>query len=319
MDVNDFIGLTEFESGSGVGVGFNKPIAGNVYTAAMLKVDGYDTKDWSPVFTPLIKDFNITIGYRATASKDLRNSVAIGNHTDAAGDNCVQIGNWDQQIYIHNEIAVRNDERDMSDIEEIDLGLEFVDRLRPVKYRMSFRDKTIEELYPYPHPINAPIEPNESDYRIQQEDGSFIVDTESYMAAVDTFNVKNEAYLNYCNAVETVRNQRMTAYSSITGTAAGDIWFGFIGSEVVNAATDIDPDYKPVINPTTLSIGYDVAHYYPMQILPPIVKALQEAHELIKELRTDVDQLQTEVLELKDRTTTLETQMQEVRTQLGLP
>ena len=320
MEVIDFVGLTELKSGTGTDIGFNKVAAGGIYTPVMLKVKDYDLKDWSPVFTnPVIKSFNLSIGYKATISATLKNSIAIGNHVTPTGDHTVQLGNWDQQVVTFNEIAHRCDERDITDIDDVTLGLDFIDQLRPVKYKSNYRESAIEQQYPFPHPINEPIAPDIDDYKIIQGDGTTVTDTASYNSALTEYERKGVYYTEYCELVEEIHQLRKSAYASANGIAVTQNFvYGFVGSELVAAAAPLDSDFKPTINQTQRN-GFDVEHYYPNHLMAPVVKALQEAHALIKELRVDVNQLQTDVIDLQERTTTLETQMAEVRLQLGLP
>lgn len=304
MEIIDLIGITEFKSGSGVDIGFNKPIAGSIYTPSMLLVSDFDVKDWSPVFdNAVIKSFNICIGYKATIPKQFTNSIAIGNHVTTSGNNTIQLGNWDQQVLTINESAYRNDIRDMSDVQEIELGLDYISTLRPVKYKTSYRDASIETQYPFPHPINEPDKPNRPDF----------TDDESYEAAVNVFNAKNIFYQEYCDAVESIRTLRQSAFNSATSINVSDKFtFGFVGSELVAAAESMDSDFNPVIKQDQDNNGYPVEHLMGFQLTAPMVKAMQEMHELIKILRTDVDLLRTE-------TDLLKLQMTEVRTALGLP
>lgn len=321
MDVNDFIGLTELKTGSGIDIGFNKPAAGGIYVPAMLKVEDYDIKDWSPVFNQgIIKSFNISIGYKATVSATTVNSIAIGTHVHPTGNNIIQFGRWDQTILTYGEVGIRNDERDIvtSSIADVTLGLDFIDQLRPVKYQLNYRETQIEEEYPFPHPINEPIAPDIDDYKIINADGDEITDTVSYNNALSTFNRKNTYYTDYCNLVEEICTLRSAAYNTASGVQPlQQFVFGFIGKEVRDAGQTQDSDFNPCIDQSDNG-GYDVLHYYPSQLQAPIVKALQQAHELIKTLRRDVDQLRTDVDALRTDTDTLKTQMTEVREQLGL-
>ena len=101
--------------------------------ASMNAVDEFDVKDWAPVFSPaLVKQMTLTIGYTATANKDLPNTIAIGHRVIPVDPNTVQLGWWDQEVFTVREPSYRLDERDMTDIAEADVGLEFIDKLKPI-------------------------------------------------------------------------------------------------------------------------------------------------------------------------------------------
>jgi len=120
----------------------------------------------------------LAVGYRVTASGV--DSVAVGRQASATGlgavavgvsavanfDNCtslgrgatvtaanqVQLGNSNTLTYVYGTVQNRSDARDKADIEDTNLGIDFVMGLRPVSARWDYRD----------------------DYRVVQEDGTIV-------------------------------------------------------------------------------------------------------------------------------------------------
>lgn len=68
------------------------------------------------------------------------NSTAIGNDARVAGSNEVQLGNSDTTTYVYGTVQNRSDARDKADVRDTELGLDFIEKLRPVDYRWDMRD-----------------------------------------------------------------------------------------------------------------------------------------------------------------------------------
>ena len=69
------------------------------------------------------------------------NCVALGADSRISGDNQVQLGGPGSVPMAYQEIQLRSDARDKTDIADTALGLDFINQLRPVDYRYDFRDK----------------------------------------------------------------------------------------------------------------------------------------------------------------------------------
>jgi hypothetical protein len=91
-----------------------------------------------------------TSSYGATGA----NSVAIGNLSLASGARStalgygatvttadqIQLGNSSSTTYVYGTVQNRSDKRDKSDIRNTVLGLDFINKLRPVDYKWDFRE-----------------------------------------------------------------------------------------------------------------------------------------------------------------------------------
>lgn len=315
--LNDFIGITQFKGATGTSAGFNRLISGGLFSTPMMDVDGYDVIDWSPVFDPVIKQFNIAIGYKATIAPSTKNSIAIGNGVSPMGNDVVQLGWYNQDVLTFGEVGHRLDERDMVDIETMALGLDFIASLQPIKYKVAYREKVLDEQHPFLHPLDEPDAPKESDYTIINAAGESVIDEEAYQAALDKYLPKKQAYDDHVIAAQQVMQTRKSAYPSTTNPIGHYTAFGFTPSEITENTEAQTVGFNPFIN-KSVSGGNDVNHFLPSQMLPVLVNALKELKGLHDQLRIDHDALRTEFDAVVIEKNTLKDQMVEVRTQLGL-
>lgn len=77
---------------------------------------------------------NIAIGYTAGPSSDYSNTVSIGANAHANGNNVIQIGASDHQIYTSSPVQQTSDMRLKDNIKDTKLGLDFINRLKPKDY-----------------------------------------------------------------------------------------------------------------------------------------------------------------------------------------
>ena len=87
------------------------------------------------------------IGYNAlnaTGMDGFTNITGIGQNSSVTGSNQLQLGNSSTDVYAFNAVQTRSDERDKKDIKDSDLGLEFINKLRPVKYKWNLRDGSMK-------------------------------------------------------------------------------------------------------------------------------------------------------------------------------
>lgn len=87
------------------------------------------------------------LGYNAlnsTANEGFTNITGVGQNSTVTGSNQLQLGNSTTNPYAFNALQLRSDERDKMDIEDTQLGLDFINKLRPVQYRQNFRESYID-------------------------------------------------------------------------------------------------------------------------------------------------------------------------------
>jgi hypothetical protein len=83
----------------------------------------------------------IAIGAGALAgSSAYDNVVGLGAGSVVTGSNQLQLGNTSIGVYAQSALNVRSDGRDKADIKDCELGLTFINKLKPRQYRMNFRE-----------------------------------------------------------------------------------------------------------------------------------------------------------------------------------
>ncbi len=92
-------------------------------------------------------DSNTALGYDCLRYKqdagnniDYSNCSGLGNDCRVSASNQVQLGDSATTTYAYGAIQNRSDARDKTDVEDSDLGLNFILSLNPVSYRMNYRD-----------------------------------------------------------------------------------------------------------------------------------------------------------------------------------
>ena len=87
------------------------------------------------------------LGYNAlndSVMNGFTNITGVGQNSSVTGSNQLQLGNSSTDVYAFNAVQTRSDERDKKDIKDSDLGLEFISKLRPVKYKWNLRDGSMK-------------------------------------------------------------------------------------------------------------------------------------------------------------------------------
>ena len=180
------------------------------------------------------------LGFNAIANYDL--TTALGYRARVTGANQLQLGDSATTTYAYGAVQDRSDKRDKTDVHNSDLGLEFIRKLRPVKYRLDYRDDYINELFHKPKREDFIDESavNEADYLVEITDvvrepnepdlsEADFESTESYKLvrqAVHTRNLERQAkyeealqarreeqLANLAQAKSLVREQQEAAYA----------------------------------------------------------------------------------------------------------
>ena len=184
-------------------------------------------------------DFNTAVGYCAlSSSTDCYNATAIGANANVTGDNQVQLGDTGVTVYAQKALVTRSDARDKLDIEDSPLGLNFILKLRPCKYRMNSR----------------------------------------------------EAYFE--------KGQKRDFTATNDGSKAGKRpHYGLIAQEVKEAMNELNVDFAGYLD-SKVDGGEDVLSLGYTEFIAPMIKAIQEQQNMIKELQKQVDVLKQKINEV---------------------
>lgn len=87
------------------------------------------------------------LGYNALNNATIdgfTNITGVGQNSTVSDSNQVQLGNSQATPYAFNALQLRSDRRDKIDIEDVKLGLDFINKLKPVEYRMNIRESYVD-------------------------------------------------------------------------------------------------------------------------------------------------------------------------------
>lgn len=83
---------------------------------------------------------NYTTALGTSATPVGNNSTAVGYNASTTGANQVQLGNSDTSTHVYGTVQNRSDARDKADVRDTELGLDFIEKLRPVDFRWDMRE-----------------------------------------------------------------------------------------------------------------------------------------------------------------------------------
>jgi hypothetical protein len=271
--------LTTASNNTAIGYqALSQVITGQFNTGVGYQVSLSDGKDYSTLFgvsslvdasyaaaigpnTEVSADHGVAIGSAAKVLSNGLNSVAIGKDTQIDSPDVIQLGTNSTTVQVYNAISVLSDIRDKADVRDTVLGLEFIEALRPVDYRMDVRDsyRTAEPARPAPDASAA--------------------DKAAWKTAHDAWAEANR--LGNLHADGTRKGERFH--------------HGFVAQEVEGliAASGIDfGGYQDA----SVNGGEDRKQLAYTEFIAPVIRAVQE---LAAAHRSEVARLEAEIAELR--------------------
>lgn len=141
-----FSGAKTVATGSGsVAIGFDSRAVGSHGTSL-----GY--------YSQSIGDSSLALGWNSKANSE--GSSAIGYGAESGGEYQLQLGNSGTTVYAYGAVQDRSDARDKTDIAPANLGLNFINRLNPVSYKLDYRDayrEKVRQEYDRGQPVDEPF------------------------------------------------------------------------------------------------------------------------------------------------------------------
>lgn len=108
---------------------------------------------WGSCYYNTTGTFNTAAGFNALRftttganNTSYSNCAGLGYNTRVSGNNQVQLGNSTTTTYAYGAVQDRSDARDKADVRDTMLGLDFINRLRPVDFRWDMRDDYFDEI-----------------------------------------------------------------------------------------------------------------------------------------------------------------------------
>jgi hypothetical protein len=108
---------------------------------------------WNALINITTGTNNTAVGYEAgrvfQSTSDMiaaQNTTTLGYQARVSGDNQVQCGNSSTAFYAYGAYNNRSDVRDKADVKDTSLGLEFIEKIRPVEFKWDYREDYQERL-----------------------------------------------------------------------------------------------------------------------------------------------------------------------------
>jgi hypothetical protein len=192
---------------------------------------------------------NSALGDSAYLTGNYTNSTCLGYNAQVDGDNQVQLGSSGTTTYVYGSVANRaSDIRDKADVQDTNLGMNFIMQLRPRMYRWDYRED---------YRTKPPAKPNAAEYENRQD---------QYAADLAQWNT------DYANWQEANKIGNLTH----DGTHKRSRFHqGLIAQEVKQTmdAMGVDfggyQDFKVKGGDDRLTLVYE-------ELIPPLIKAIQE-------------------------------------------
>lgn len=196
-------------------------------------------------------------GTNATA---INNSTGLGYNARVSGDNQVQIGDSTTTTYTYGAVQNRSDERDKAEIRTTTLGLDFINKLRPVDFKWDYREDYIEN----------------KDVLVSEE-------REEVTTIIVTDAEGNETEEEKITTIDAVYENEVINLPQDGSKMRGRFHHGFIAQEVKTLIDVENVDFGGYQD-HSLSGGIDVKSLGYEEFISPMVKAIQELTAKVNEL-----------------------------------
>lgn len=211
---------------------------------------------------------NTAVGLNALGNLiNFTNCSGLGYNAQVTGSNQVQLGSGATTCFTNGAVQNRSDARDKADVRNTELGLEFINALRPVDFKWDMREDYKPEM---PARVSKPQDLAED---ATDEDR---VKYDAELAAYNTYKAELKQYQENCklaNITHDGSKKRNRYHHGLIAQEVKDLLqskgidFGGFQDHKVNGGDDV------------LSIGY-------MELIAPLIKSVQELSAEIKELKS---------------------------------
>ena len=184
----------------------------------------------------------------------LNNVTCLGSNSMVSNANQVQLGGPNTQPYAYAALNVRSDARDKTDIRSTQLGLEFLLKLRPVEFRWDTRDAYLDASV-----ISVP-----SGEKYKHTDINGVVTYKDRYVPKSIYSISEKD-------------------GSRSGTRFHQ---GLIAQEVKSVMDEMGIDFSGYQD-HSFNGGRDVLSLAYESLIGPLIKAIQELNERIKQLESD--------------------------------
>ena len=195
---------------------------------------------------------NTAVGNSALfSSTEFSNAGGFGHNAQVTASNQVQLGDSATTTYAYGAVQNRSDIRDKADVRDTELGLEFVNALRPVDFKWDMREDYRSEM---------PIAPSED--ATEEEKSAYELAKAKWLEDVKLANITHDGSKKRSRFHHGLIAQEVKAVLDAKG-----IDFGGFQDHSIKGGDDV------------LSIGY-------VELISPMLKAIQQLSARVEYLES---------------------------------
>jgi hypothetical protein len=217
---------------------------------------------------------NTAVGDSALEFSNFNNTTGVGANSVVTGNNQVQLGDLITTTFAFGAVQNRSDVRDKADVRDTQLGLDFIQALRPVDFRWDLRD-----AYRPASPATPGPEATEA---TEAEQAAYRRELAAWQEASKLANISHDG-----THTRTRFHHGLIAQEVADVIARTGVDFGGYQDHTVNGGDDVR------------SLGYE-------ELIAPLIKAVQELATHKDELAGRNDALAAENGQIRARLAALE-------------
>lgn len=130
---------------------------------------------------------NTAVGNNANnvGSTSYTNNTCLGANSMVSGSNQVQLGDNQSTAYCYGAVQNRSDLRDKTDIIDTQLGLDFINKLRPVDFKWDYRKSYTETVFKAGKPVTLEYPADGSKKRNRYHHGLIAQEVKDVMTSLN--------------------------------------------------------------------------------------------------------------------------------------
>jgi hypothetical protein len=244
---NTGVGSGALRGGSAIGIGNTGIGSGGILANTDSTSAIYNSALGSIALNDLTSgSYNTALGARSLQNLTTEiNCSGLGAYSAVTGSNQIQLGDSATTTYAYGAVQNRSDLRDKADVRDTQLGLAFINALRPVDYKLDMRDDY------KPTQPEIPEDPTDPEYKIALSE---------WREACKLSNLTHDGSKKRLRYHHGLIAQEVKAVLDAQG-----IDFGGYQDHKIKGGDDV------------LSIGYD-------ELIAPLIKSIQELTARIAQL-----------------------------------
>jgi hypothetical protein len=208
---------------------------------------------------------NTAIGNNALSNTTFNDVTGLGANSTVSGNNQVQLGNSTSNVYAQSALNIRSDLRDKTDIRDTILGLDFINKLRPVDFKWDVREDYVE-------------------YVVNEDNVNNNANTELKIYAIETSK----------SSIQVIQRPKDGSKKR------NRFHHGLIAQEVKSAMDNLNVDFAGYQD-HKINGGKDVLTICYQELIGPLIKSIQDLLKQLIKSNKSIQDLKDEVVFLKSQ------------------